>query len=254
MGHESYLIVPAGAKVQVDTSFGSHLKANKIVTSQSFRATPVAWYLPQLYLWQRWGQCSMRICLAVNHINVGGCSWVHIATLRSDTCHWSRHRLWHQVCCLYFLTEHCGTCFVSSSFFHPHLHIPPGNPHSHHDCITSHTSFLWAWNRHNSWAVRGCKFCKRKQENNWLWKVSEDPPDTSLPPLLLCYELLNPRRLTLWFIKDLLGESAVTPLTFKSCEVWQSGIWGARSWQTTSLALPVDNVGGLSTEKMQYHL
>lgn len=100
----------------------------------------------------------------------------------------------------------------------------------------------------------GVSFSKRKQENNWLWKVSEDPPDTSLPPLLLCYELLNPRRLTLWFIKDLLGESAVTPLTFKSCEVWQSGIWGARSWQTTSLALPVDNVGGLSTEKMQYHL
>lgn len=98
-------------------------------------------------------------------------------------------------------------------------------------------SYLRAWNRHNSWAVRRCHFCKGKQGNNWLQKLSEDPPDTLPPPLLLRYELLNSR----WgWLFDLLK---IYQVSLPSCP-WPSklrgvavsslgGFEGARSWQTT---------------------
>lgn len=84
---------------------------------------------------------------------------------------------------------------------------------SPHTCL-----FCGQENQHNSWAVRRCHYCKRKQGNNWLQKLSEDLPDTLPPPLLLCYELLNSwwGWLYLWLIKDLAGEAAVVPLTFEA--------------------------------------
>lgn len=163
---------------------------------------------------------------------------------------------------LYFFTEH-RSARLSETFFFLSLSsfsfpCTSWEIHTNIMIASPHTSFLWAWNRHNSWAVRRCHSCKRKQGSNWLQELSEDPPDTLPPPLLLCYELLNSR----WgWLFDLLKIYQVSlPLCPWPSELrggtvtaWRKGACGdegAGSWQTTLLALPVNSVGRLSAERM----
>ena len=130
------------------------------------------------------------------------------------------------------------------------------NPPWRHDCISSHMSFLWARNRHNRWAVRLCQFCRGKTGEQLAaeaFRGSSRHPAASPPPAALGWTAELQAGLTLWLIKDLPVESAVVPLTFKAAS--SRGFEGGQEVDKRLFrALPIDSVGRLSTERMQYHL
>lgn len=78
----------------------------------------------------------------------------------------------------------------------------------------------------------GVVFAKRKQGNNWLRRLSEDPPDTlppTPPPAALRWTAELQMGLTLWLIKDLPGEFGIILLTFKAAR------WGGRCTKMPSI-------------------
>lgn len=163
-----------------------------------------------------------RIFLEVNCVCGGGCS-VYTLQPSALTPVTDKDTNLRVLFVFFFSTENCHVCFVSffplSTFLlRIHSNIMIASPLTRLSCghEISTTAGL----------SEGITFAKENRGKNSLWKLSEDPSDTLLLPLLLCYKLLNPRQLTLWFIKDLLGESAVTPLTFKVVRCGGGGFEG----------------------------